>query len=121
MRIGELSRRTGVSVRMLRYYEAEGLLDPPRRPSGYRDYSEADAQQVARIRLLGEAGLKLETIRRFLPCVVTNRPDFHPCPELRAALRHEVKTLETHIARLGECHRVLSGYLDSLPELSPDS
>ena len=30
MKIGELSRRTGVSVRMLRYYEGEGLLAPQR-------------------------------------------------------------------------------------------
>lgn len=40
MRIGELARRTGVSERMLRYYEQEGLLRPARTTSGYRDYGE---------------------------------------------------------------------------------
>ena len=39
MQIGELSARTGASVRMLRYYEEQGLLEPRRTGSGYRDYA----------------------------------------------------------------------------------
>jgi len=46
MRIGELSARTGVSVRMLRHYEKEGLLHPSRLASGYRAYTSADADRV---------------------------------------------------------------------------
>jgi hypothetical protein len=42
MRIGELRRRTGVSERLLRYYEEQGLLRPQRRPSGYREYDDSD-------------------------------------------------------------------------------
>ena len=38
MQIGELSARTGASVRMLRYYEEHGLLEPERTESGYRVY-----------------------------------------------------------------------------------
>ena len=63
MKIGELSRRTGVSVRMLRYYEAEGLLAPPRTDSGYRDYGPAEEETVRRIKMLGAAGMTLETIQ----------------------------------------------------------
>lgn len=40
MRIGELARRTGVSVRALRYYEEQGLLVPARAANGYREYTE---------------------------------------------------------------------------------
>ncbi|MFD5575536.1 MerR family DNA-binding transcriptional regulator, partial [Streptomyces cadmiisoli] len=47
MLIGELSRRTGVSSRLLRYYEAQGLLDAERGPNGYRDYT---ADSVAAVR-----------------------------------------------------------------------
>ena len=42
MRIGELSRRTGVPERLLRYYEEQDLLHPQRLPSGYREYTEED-------------------------------------------------------------------------------
>jgi DNA-binding transcriptional MerR regulator len=62
MRIGELARRSGVSVRMLRYYGSHG------RPSGYREFQPQDMQIVQRIRLLNAAGFTLAAIRRILPC-----------------------------------------------------
>jgi DNA-binding transcriptional MerR regulator len=47
---------------MLRYYEGEGLLAPLRTDSGYRDYGPAEEETVQRIKLLGSAGMTLETI-----------------------------------------------------------
>ncbi|WP_309104708.1 MerR family transcriptional regulator [Microbacterium sp.] len=70
MRIGELSRRSGVSVRALRYYEQQGLLAPQRRPSGYRVYGADDVATVGRIRTLLAAGLSTAQILEVLPCVV---------------------------------------------------
>ncbi len=50
MQIGELARRVGTTTHAVRYYERHGLVPGPRRkPSGYRDYSEAD---VERLRLM---------------------------------------------------------------------
>ena len=63
MKIGDLARCTGVSVRMLRFYESQGLLTPARNAAGYRLYDEKDAAQVAKIRLLQKAGLALKDIR----------------------------------------------------------
>ena len=41
MRIGELSRETGVPVETIRYYEKEGLLEPPMRlQNNYRSYGD---------------------------------------------------------------------------------
>jgi|AGTN01.3.fsa_nt_gi Predicted transcriptional regulators len=114
MRIGELARRTGVSVRMLRYYEQEGLLAPRRRPSGYRDYGAADERSVGRIRLLGEAGLRLDAIKRLLPCVTTDRPDFRPCPDLVATLEREMAEMDRKIANLAASRRMLAGFLERL-------
>ncbi|MFD6041659.1 MerR family transcriptional regulator [Streptomyces koyangensis] len=47
MRIGEMVRRTGVSERLLRYYEEPGPLTPDRLSSGYRVYAEKDVETGA--------------------------------------------------------------------------
>lgn len=53
MNIGEASRRSGVSQRMIRHYERIGLIPPPlRRDSGYRDY---DGQDVHRLQFIANA------------------------------------------------------------------
>jgi DNA-binding transcriptional MerR regulator len=83
MRIGELSRRTGVPERLLRYYEEQGLLWPTRRPSGYREYLESDVDTVRRIRRLLGAGLSTATIGVVLPCVREKAGVLVPvCPEV---------------------------------------
>ncbi|WP_426265241.1 Cu(I)-responsive transcriptional regulator [Sphingomonas sp. PWP1-2] len=53
MNIGQASNASGVSQRMIRHYEAIGLIPPPpRRESGYRDYCDAD---VHRLRFIANA------------------------------------------------------------------
>ncbi len=90
MRIGELSERTGVSQRLLRYYEQQGLLAPERTASGYRDYDAADLTTVDRIRRLLAAGLSTATIALVLPCLSKNDTRLVPtCPELVDELRRE--------------------------------
>ena len=114
MKIGELSRRTGVSVRMLRYYEGEGLLAPQRTDSGYRDYGPAEEETVRRIKMLGSAGMTLETIQRLLPCVTNNNPDFKPCNELRRILAQQVGLIDERIETLSQSRTILAGFLSSV-------
>lgn len=114
MQIGTLSRRTGISIRMLRYYEQEGLLTPKRQVSGYRDYGEDDEIAVRRIQMLSDAGLKLDAIRRILPCVIDEKPNFHPCNDLRTLLRIERQKIDERIATMQSSRKVLSRYLDDL-------
>ena len=71
MRIGELSKRTGVSPRSLRYYEAQGLLTSSRSDAGQRHYSDAAVQRVSLIRQLFDAGMSSRVIASVLPCVET--------------------------------------------------
>src|SRR5437588_3663983 len=57
-RIGEFSRRVGVSPELLRAWEQRyGLLRPIRSPGGFRLYGEEDAQRVARMRRALDDGL----------------------------------------------------------------
>jgi len=114
MRIGELSRRSGVSVRMLRYYESQGLLEPIRTRQGYRDYDAAAEDRVRRIRLLGEAGMILPVIRQLLPCLQGTPPKFQPCDMLRAILGQQLQQLEGRIEVLTRSRSLLSGFLQGL-------
>ncbi|MCS5479130.1 MerR family transcriptional regulator [Corynebacterium sp. YIM 101645] len=67
MLIGEVSRRTGISARMLRHYEELGLVSPHARTSGgYRDYSEEDLRQLLQVEALRSLGLPLAHIAQLL-------------------------------------------------------
>lgn len=110
MKIGELSRRAHVSARMLRYYEDEKLITPTRSASGYRDYSREDEQVVKAIRMLSEAGLKLDFIRRFLPCLRSEGPILHPCPDLMLAMEQQMKQLDAQVAKFRKSRKLLDGY-----------
>lgn len=69
MRIGELSAKTGVSVRSLRYYEQQELLEPQRTPAGHRFYKMADEHRVLQIQDLFESGFCTAVIRTLLPAL----------------------------------------------------
>jgi DNA-binding transcriptional MerR regulator len=113
MRIGELSRRTGVNGRLLRYYEEQGLLHPGRLPSGYRVYGDSDVEEVRRIRALLTAGLSTSVIARVLPCVSTDGGLLAPtCPQLRAELTDECRRISTAIDELEQSRRLLEGIIN---------
>jgi DNA-binding transcriptional MerR regulator len=89
--IGELSRRTGVPVKTLRFWSDEGLLPPATRTSaGYRLYAEDVTIRVDLVRTLREAGLGLEAIKKVL------RNDL----SLADALRLQLAAVEAHAAAL---------------------
>ncbi|GAA4089001.1 MerR family transcriptional regulator [Nonomuraea soli] len=113
MRIGDLSERSGVSRRLLRYYEEQGLLTPVRRANGYRDYAESDVAAVRHIRLLLEAGLPTVAIGRLLHCVHDDggRAVPTPCPGLVEQLRRERGRIAATIADLQASQRALDGLL----------
>jgi DNA-binding transcriptional MerR regulator len=99
---------------MLRYYEGEGLLAPQRTYSGYRDYGPAEEQTVRRIKMLGSAGMTLETIQRLLPCVTNDDPAFKPCNELRRILAQQVGLIDERIETLTQSRTILARFLSSV-------
>ena len=64
LKIGALAQASGISARMLRFYEKIGLLMPVRNAAGYRLYQAADVDLVRKVRLLNQAGPDLR--RRLL-------------------------------------------------------
>ena len=106
MRIGELSRRTGVSPRSLRYYEEQGLLTSSRSDAGQRHYSDAAVQRVSLIRQLFAAGMSSRVIATVLPCAdVPN--DLGVAEETFAAMMRERDRLDADIAHLIETRDAL--------------
>jgi DNA-binding transcriptional MerR regulator len=115
VRIGELSQRTGVPTRMLRYYEEQNLLHPERAANGYRSYRAAAVNQVQQIRGLLDAGLTTAIIREILPFL--DSPDaIHPHPdcltaEIAALLRREAERIQQRIDCLARNRDALLAYL----------
>jgi DNA-binding transcriptional MerR regulator len=62
VKIGEISKQTGVSQRMIRHFESMNIFSPERR-GNYRVYSESDRKLILRIKRLQEQGLSLKEIR----------------------------------------------------------
>lgn len=112
MLIGELSRRTGVNAHQLRYYEAQGLLEPRRGPNGYREYGGDAVTTVTQIRRLLEAGLSTEEIAVLLPCASGETPEFDPCPDLLDMLRARLRGLDDHIDMLARSRETLREYIE---------
>jgi len=102
MRIGELAKRSGVSVRALRYYEEQGLLIAERSSAGQRRYADDAVDKVSFFQDMYAAGLSSRHIAALLPCIDSGHTDAEQrtmlhaertrihgkITQLRAALRH---------------------------------
>ena len=80
MRCGpkEAAKRLGITQRMLRHYEKEGLLEVGRMLNGYRHYSEADLRRARRIRDFIATGFSTREIRSMRACLSDEGSG--PCP-----------------------------------------
>lgn len=87
LKIGELARRTGLTVRTLHHYDAIGLLRPSgHSDAGYRLYTAADIGRLQQVLSLRQLGFSLEQIRTCL-----DGPDFSP-----------LEIIELHLSRVRE-------------------
>ncbi|MGW1068941.1 MerR family transcriptional regulator [Streptomyces aureus] len=113
MRIGELSRLTGASRRLLRYYEEQGLIVPDREANGYRDFDDRYVDRVQQIRGLLAAGLPTRIIKQILPCLDKPRSIHFPdaTPEMLALLTGERDKLSARIEVLIRNRDAMSEYL----------
>jgi Cu(I)-responsive transcriptional regulator len=108
MNIGEAAERSGVSAKMIRYYESVELLKPAaRRDNGYRDYGEADVSVLQFIRRTRDLGFSLEEVGALLALWRDKRPS------------REVKRLaETHIEDLERRMKEMRAVLRTLRDLA---
>jgi MerR family mercuric resistance operon transcriptional regulator len=105
--IGELSRRTGVNIETIRYYERIKMVPaPPRTASGRRVYGPGQTQSLAFIRRSRELGFTLDEIRALLALSAENGQG--ACAEVRELAAGHLAEVRAKIADLRAMERVLA-------------
>ncbi|MFI8181461.1 MerR family transcriptional regulator [Actinacidiphila glaucinigra] len=116
MTIGELAEKAGVTPRMLRYYEQQGLLTPGRGSNSYRLYEDTAVELVVQIRELIASGLPSRLLRTVLPwighqdcgtqvtCDALSHEEF-------AALREHIRSIDRRIEVLSRNRTAIRDYL----------
>ena len=103
--IGDLSRRTGVNIETIRYYEKIKLLPPPpRTQGGPRVYPEAHLRRLVFIRRSRELGFTLDEVRNLLGLVAGDCT----CREVKDAALAHLKNVRRKIADLRRMERTLA-------------
>ena len=98
MQIKELSARTGLPDKTIRFYEEVGVLPPPKRLSnGYRDYGEADVERVKFVAGLRRLDFSLNDINEIL--AMRDRREA-PCRVVLDSMSQKEKEISLRIAEL---------------------
>ncbi|SDN02784.1 helix-turn-helix domain-containing protein [Afipia sp. GAS231] len=104
--IGELSKRSGVKIETIRYYERVAMLPPPTRTAnGRRVYGATDLRMLAFIRRSRELGFSLEDIRALLRL---GGPEKASCREVREIAAHHLEDIRAKLDDLTRMERLLS-------------
>ncbi|MDT8377124.1 MAG: heavy metal-responsive transcriptional regulator [Mariprofundaceae bacterium] len=95
MTIGKLAKQCGVGVETIRFYEREGLiLQPKRKPSGYRLYPKEAVNQIYFIRQAKDLGFTLKEIREILNLRLDGE---QACDEVRSLAEVKIANIEEKI------------------------
>ena len=102
----QLAHKAGVNVETLRYYERRGLLpEPPRRASGYRQYSQDDVARLQFIKCAKELGFTLQEVQELLNLRVD--PDT-PCAMVKRRADLKIIDIEAKLQSLKRIKKALN-------------
>ena len=103
--IGEMSRRTGVNIETIRYYERIGIMpEPGRTPGGNRQYDDDHLKRLFFIRRCRELGFRIGEIRALLAMV--DECDLS-CAEVHGITVAHLSDIRTKIADLRKLEKAL--------------
>lgn len=111
LRVGDLAKQTGVSVRTLHYYDEIGLLSPSQRTeAGYRLYGHADILRLQQIIVLRQVGFSLEEIR---DCLAEGQRSFAKIMQLHInRIRQQMELSQKLLERLEAIQTTLTARED---------
>ena len=111
LKIGEVARRSGLSVKTIRFYCDEGLVRPiSRSEGGYRLFDEAVFAELALIRTLKAMDLSLQDITQILE---SRRSGVCSCASLKDTIRSKAGEVGEKIEALRHLHQELNALLIS--------
>ena len=115
--IGKLAQRAGVGVETIRFYEREGLIsEPPRRPSGYRDYPLETVARIVFIRRAKDLGFTLKEINELLEFRVRPRRN---CAQVKRSADAKIADIDGKIASLRRMRRALKDLTKACEKRTP--
>ena len=107
LQIGEIARRSGVSVDTVRYYEQRRLLpSAPRTDGGYRVFSPKAVEQIKFIKQAQELGFSLDEIKGLL-----TTGGAEECIQVRDLLGSKLAEVDEKIKRLIAFRKVMAGHI----------
>lgn len=110
LKIGEVSKLSGIGIEALRFYEKGGLIDKPSRTyGGYRVYGEDVLDRLAFIKQAQALGFSLDEIRRIIDDA---RKGESPCDEVREIVRRRMGELDERLRELQRHRRELKATLE---------
>lgn len=128
--IGEVAKKTGISISAIRYYDSEGLLPfLKRKENGIRDFTDRDVDHLELIECLKKTNMPIKDIKQFFDwylagdCTLSNRQSLFK--QGKANVENEIKQLETVLETLNyKCWvyelAVEKGFLEAYKSVPPN-
>jgi Cu(I)-responsive transcriptional regulator len=110
MNIGEVSRRSGLSDKTIRYYESIDLVRPMRNDNGYRTFRESDLGKLIFLGRSRSLGFSIEDCRTLLQL---NEDESRSSKEVKQIAQQHLDQIEKKITNLRDMQRALSKLVDS--------
>lgn len=108
--IGQLSRRTGVHIETIRYFEKVGLLEAPdRTDGGHRVYADHHVRTLGFIRRARDLGFAPKDVRAILGL---GGPEGACCDEVREIALHHLEQVRRKVANLARLERLLASTVE---------
>ena len=109
LKIGEVSKHSGIGIEALRFYEKSGLLDQPQRTdSGYRMYDATVLERLAFIKQAQVLGFSLDEIKRIID---EKRAGQSPCAEVRELVRLRLHEIDERMREMQRYRQELAAAL----------
>ena len=109
MNIGDVAKASGLPTKTIRYYEDIGLVEPARRPNGYRDFGEVELHKLAFLRRARSLGFSIEQCRNLLGLYEDRTRSSANVKRLAA---EHLREIETKIAELQGMHATLADLIE---------